>query len=63
MHRNTPASAQETGTPVVCGARRPGWEHGPAIGIHRIPCVLPAHGPDVMHRNAFGLGWKSEDAK
>lgn len=42
---------------TTCGARRPGWEHGPAIGIHRIPCVLdPFHQDD--HANAFGLGWE-----
>ncbi|MEU1892754.1 hypothetical protein [Streptomyces pristinaespiralis] len=39
-----------------CGARRPGWENGPEIGIHRIPCVLEAGHPGD-HRNAFGQPW------
>ncbi|MFD7443897.1 hypothetical protein [Streptomyces sp. NPDC059909] len=40
----------------LCGARRPGWENGPAIGINRIPCILAA-GHDDDHRNAFGQTW------
>lgn len=40
----------------TCGARRPGWEHGPAIGINRIPCVLdPFHTDD--HANAWAQRW------
>lgn len=39
-----------------CGARRPGWEHGPAIGINRIPCVHVA-GHTGEHANAFGQTW------
>lgn len=42
---------------AACGARRPGWDQGPAIGRHRIPCVLPEHGRDVDHRNALGKTW------
>ncbi|SOE30206.1 hypothetical protein SAMN05442782_7098 [Streptomyces sp. OK228] len=63
MPRNTPVSTQQTNASAACGARRPGWEYGPAIGIHRIPCVLPVHGPDVPHRNAFGLAWTEEGTK
>ncbi|MCX5203898.1 hypothetical protein OG897_20875 [Streptomyces sp. NBC_00237] len=39
-----------------CGARRPGWEHGPAIGINRIPCVLPKH-DQGDHANAYAQTW------
>ncbi|MGW5215136.1 hypothetical protein ACWEQO_29090 [Streptomyces sp. NPDC004051] len=49
MHNNVPSAA-------LCGARRPGWEHGPAIGIHRIPCVLE-RGHVGEHANAFGQAW------
>jgi hypothetical protein len=45
---------------ALCGARRPGWEHGPAIGINRIPCVLPA-AHDGEHRNAFAQTWPATD--
>ena len=49
----------ETSNDTTCGARRPGWENGPAIGIHRIPCVLsPDHQGD--HANAFGQQWPRE---
>lgn len=42
--------------PATCGARRPGWTTGPAIGANRLPCVLDAnHTGD--HRNAFGQTW------
>lgn len=41
----------------TCGARRPGWENGPAIGRNRIPCVLPADHAEGEHRNAFGDTW------
>ncbi|MFJ4867792.1 hypothetical protein [Streptomyces sp. NPDC088757] len=41
---------------ALCGARRPGWETGPAIGINRIPCVQDA-GHDGDHVNAFGQSW------
>ncbi|MFE3073139.1 hypothetical protein [Streptomyces sp. NPDC059247] len=41
---------------ALCGARRPGWEQGPAIGINRIPCILPA-GHEGEHGNAFGQTW------
>lgn len=40
----------------LCDGRRPGWEHGPAIGRQRIPCTLPA-GHDGDHRNALGDTW------
>lgn len=39
-----------------CGARKPGWELGPAIGSHRIPCVLAA-GHDGDHRDGLGQTW------
>jgi hypothetical protein len=39
-----------------CGARRPGWDHGPAVGSHRIPCILPA-GHDGGHRDGLGQTW------
>ncbi|WP_017239509.1 hypothetical protein [Streptomyces sp. SS] len=41
---------------ALCGARRPGWEQGPAIGINRIPCILSA-GHEGEHGNAFGQTW------
>ncbi|MCX5211461.1 hypothetical protein OG689_19570 [Kitasatospora sp. NBC_00240] len=42
---------------TACGVRRPGWTDGPAIGRHRLPCVLPAgHGP--RHRDALGETWQ-----
>lgn len=41
---------------ALCGARRPGWERGPAIGINRIPCVLP-DGHDGDHSNALDQTW------
>ncbi|MFI6860171.1 hypothetical protein ACIBKZ_09695 [Streptomyces sp. NPDC050421] len=42
--------------PAMCGARRPGWTTGPAIGTNRLPCILdPDHTGD--HRNAFGQMW------
>lgn len=47
-----------TTAPVIeqCGARRPGWESGPPIGIHRIPCVRDAD-HDGNHRNAWMQEW------
>ncbi|MGW9460060.1 hypothetical protein ACWG5N_29340 [Streptomyces globisporus] len=45
-----------TQTKPVCGARRPGWDQGPAVGINRIPCVL-ADGHEGEHRNAFHQTW------
>lgn len=39
-----------------CGARKPGWEHGPAIGRHRIPCTLPT-GHQGVHRDGLGQTW------
>jgi hypothetical protein len=45
---------------AVCGARRPGWENGPAIGRHRIPCVLE-HGHAGDHRNALGKSWPVDE--
>lgn len=44
---------------ATCGARKPGWEHGPAIGRHRIPCVLPA-GHDGKHQDALAQAWAWE---
>lgn len=42
---------------ALCGARRPGWEDGPAVGRHRLPCTLPAgHAPED-HRDALGQTW------
>lgn len=41
---------------TLCGMRRPGWDQGPAIGRHRIPCVLESqHEGD--HRDALGQAW------
>jgi len=37
----------------TCGARREGWEAGPPIGSHRIPCVRPA-GHLELHRDGLG---------
>ncbi|MFI8422865.1 hypothetical protein [Streptomyces sp. NPDC085460] len=52
MSKTVPSAA-------LCGARRPGWERGPAIGINRIPCVQPAgHADD--HANAFGQTWTAQ---
>ncbi|MFC9225813.1 hypothetical protein ACFT8W_34660 [Streptomyces hygroscopicus] len=39
-----------------CGARKPGWENGPAIGRHRIPCVRP-EGHQGAHRDALAQEW------
>lgn len=47
----TPASESPT-----CGVRRPGWENGPAIGRHRIPCVLDS-GHQGVHRDGLGQTW------
>lgn len=41
----------------LCGARRPGWDQGPAIGRHRIPCVRASHDDDGDHRNGLGETW------
>lgn len=43
----------------ACGARQPGWESGPAIGRHRIPCVLDTGHMDD-HANAFGDKWEND---
>ncbi|MDW6062924.1 hypothetical protein SAZ11_39095 [Streptomyces sp. FXJ1.4098] len=40
----------------TCGARKPGWENGPAIGRHRIPCVR-LKGHQDAHRDALGQEW------
>ncbi|NSC23074.1 hypothetical protein FM076_18695 [Streptomyces albus subsp. chlorinus] len=40
----------------TCGTRKPGWESGPAIGRHRIPCVRP-EGHSDAHRDALGQEW------
>ena len=50
-------------TAPLCGARRPGWDQGPAVGRHRIPCVLPA-GHTGEHRDALRGTWAaSVDAR
>jgi hypothetical protein len=54
MRNNVQPAAQPQRT--ACGARRPGWDQGPAIGRHRIPCVLDV-GHDDDHRDAFGKSW------
>ncbi|WP_329315410.1 hypothetical protein [Streptomyces sp. NBC_01262] len=42
----------------LCGARRPGWEYGPAIGRHRLPCVRESHEGELGdHVNALGETW------
>lgn len=48
--------SQTVPSAMLCGARRPGWERGPAVGINRIPCVLP-DGHEGEHANAFGQTW------
>ncbi|WP_405359812.1 hypothetical protein OG535_13325 [Kitasatospora sp. NBC_00085] len=53
---NDPTLAQP-----LCGARQPGWEHGPAIGRHRQPCILPA-GHDDRHRDGLGQTWRPRTA-
>jgi hypothetical protein len=53
---NNPATA-----PKLCGARRPGWESGPAIGINRIPCVRN-HGHEGNHANAWAQQWTADPA-
>lgn len=44
----------------TCGARRPGWEHGPAWGRKRLPCILE-DGHGGQHANAFGDTWGDHD--
>lgn len=56
-----PAPAEQP-KPTTCGARRPGWTTGPAIGINRIPCTLTTH-TTGDHRNAFGQTWPNYDAE
>ncbi|WP_165984609.1 hypothetical protein [Streptomyces sp. YIM 98790] len=46
----------------VCGARRGGWEDGPAIGRHRLACVLPAEHAEA-HRDALGKSWTGRCAE
>lgn len=50
-----------TATYEDCGARRPGWEDGPAIGRHRIPCVRVA-GHDGPHRDGLTATWDATEA-
>lgn len=46
----------------ACGARKPGWEQGPAIGRHRIPCIRrEQHSGD--HRDGLGQTWPQEVPK
>lgn len=59
MQTTVPASFKASGAPVTppaCGARRPGWDQGPAIGSHRIPCTLTA-GHDGAHRDGLSNEW------
>ncbi|UGY91647.1 hypothetical protein [Streptomyces gobiensis] len=46
-----------TGRTSYCGARRPAREHGPAIGGHRLPCVLPVGHDGWHHQDAAGRSW------
>lgn len=45
-----------TSADAECGARKPGWENGPAIGANRIPCVRAA-GHNGPHRDGLGQCW------
>ncbi|MEV0692165.1 hypothetical protein [Streptomyces sp. NPDC050388] len=45
----------------TCGARQPGWENGPPIGRHRIPCVLDS-GHRGDHRNALRDKWENDES-
>ncbi|MEV7309458.1 hypothetical protein AB0N67_24805 [Streptomyces microflavus] len=61
MQTTVPATFKNSGAPVTppateCGARRPGWDQGPAVGSHRIPCTLPT-GHDGGHRDGLGNEW------
>lgn len=58
MHDNVQPTGEQSRT---CGARRPGWDQGPAVGRHRIPCVLPVGHTDD-HRNALDDTWPDEQA-
>jgi hypothetical protein len=40
----------------TCGARREGWQAGPAIGRHRIPCIRP-EGHQEAHRDGLAQEW------
>lgn len=65
MQTKVPATFKNSGAPVTppaaeCGARRPGWDQGPAIGRHRIPCTLPT-GHDGGHRDGLGNEWTPAD--
>jgi hypothetical protein len=45
----------------TCGARKPGWANGPAVGANRIPCLEPA-GHSGEHRDGLGQTWANEPA-
>ena len=40
----------------TCGARRPGWSNGPAIGRRRLPCTREV-GHEGEHANALRDTW------
>lgn len=47
-------------TPDTCGARRPGYTHGPAWGRRKLPCVLPTD-HDGPHHSAYRDQWGDMD--
>lgn len=64
MQNTVPATFKTSGAPVTppaCGARRPGWDQGPAIGSHRIPCTQPT-GHQGEHQDGLGNTWTPVDA-
>nr|WTB31094.1 hypothetical protein OG781_17835 [Streptomyces sp. NBC_00830] len=56
MQNTVQTPVKPSAAPSACGARRPGWDQGPAIGSHRIPCTLPA-GHEGEHRDGLGNTW------
>lgn len=43
-----------------CAARRPGWEHGPAIGRKRLPCAAKRR-HEGRHVNTLGDTWEDTE--